>query len=240
MAPLVRNFRDSARLRRLAQHNSRVARVVETVRQKHLTYLEVPALCDLADLVTMNEAKQIKGIIVEAGCALGGSAVVMASAKSRNRPFFIYDVFDMIPPPSQYDGADVHDRYRIIASGGATGIDGQRYYGYESNLYALVAATMTDFGLDLNADNIHLVKGLYQDSMHINSPVALAHIDCDWYDSVFTCLKQIAPNLSPGGTIVVDDYYVWSGCRRAVDEYFANTKKSYRFVTKSRLHIVKV
>jgi hypothetical protein len=25
----------------------------------------------------------------------------------------------------------------------------------------------------------------------------------------------------PGGRIVLDDYYKWSGCRAAVDEYFA-------------------
>ena len=240
MIPGAANIKHRLRLRRLARQNGRVAAVIKQVRQKHLTYLEVPALCDLAEAALLNEANHVSGIIVEAGCALGGSAAVLASAKARERPAFFYDVFGMIPPPSSNDGADVHERFRVIASGAAPGIEGQRYYGYESDLYQRVIETLNAAGVDLVADNVSLVKGVYQESMHINSPVALAHIDCDWYDSVLTCLQQIVPNLTPGGTIIVDDYYVWSGCRKAVDDYFAaGSSDEFRFVKHSRLQIVR-
>ena len=33
----------------------------------------------------------------------------------------VYDVFDTIPAPGGKDGADVHERYAVIADGGATG-----------------------------------------------------------------------------------------------------------------------
>ena len=237
----AKSFRDSLRLRRLAKQNAGVADVIEEVKRNHLTYLEISALCDLAELAIANEANNIEGMIVEAGCALGGSALVMAIAKSATRPFYIFDVFGLIPPPSEKDGADIHERYSLIASGEAAGIDGEKYYGYQDDLYQRVTETFTKFGLELKDHNIHLVKGLYQVSMQINSPVALAHIDCDWYESVSTCLTQITPNLSTGGTIVVDDYDVWSGCRKAVDDYFASTSsESYRFHRKSRLHISKL
>ena len=241
MALGVRKSINRFRLRRLAQQNNRIARVVEQVKQNHLTYLDVQALCDLADLVLSTEASHLEGIMVEAGCGSGGSAIVLASAKSPARPFYVYDTFGLIPPPSENDGADVHERYRLIASGEASGIGGAKYYGYESNLYEKVAQTFSEFGLDLTDNHIHLVRGLYQESMAITSPVALAHIDCDWYDSVWTCLTQIVPNLVPGGTIIVDDYFVWSGCRKAVDDYFACAgSQSYRFVRKSRMHISKI
>jgi hypothetical protein len=229
------------RLRRLEQKNEAAAKAIQRVRQEHLSYLDVAALCDLAEVVIANERKQIDGMIVEAGCALGGSAMVIASAKHSARPLFIYDVFGLIPPPSEHDGADVHQRYGVIASGNATGIDGRRYYGYESKLYHRVVQTFADFGLAVGENNIHLVKGLYKESMNIDSLVALAHIDCDWYESVFTCLDRIAPRLAQGGTIILDDYYVWSGCRKAVDDYFRGADiQSYRFITKSRLHIVRI
>jgi hypothetical protein len=235
-----KTINDRLRLRRLAQKNELVARAIRRVRQEHLSYLDLPALCDLAEVILENESKQIEGMIVEAGCALGGSAMVIASAKRRSRPFFVYDVFGLIPPPCEKDGADVHQRYSLIASGNAAGIDGQRYYGYERKLYEQVVQTFFDFSLDMASNNVHLVKGLYRESMHINSVVALAHIDCDWYESVFTCLEQVAPNLAPGGTIIVDDYFVWSGCRKAVDDYFGSAgAQSYRFIAKSRLHIVR-
>ena len=74
--------------------------------------------------------------------------------------------------------------------------------------------------------------------MHVSYPVALAHLDCDWYESLMTCLEQIEPHLIPGGRFVIDDYYNWSGCTRAVDEFFSG-RAAYQFVHKSRLHIVK-
>jgi asparagine synthase (glutamine-hydrolysing) len=236
----IRKFSDHIRLQRLKKTNASAARVVDQITKEGLTYLDIGALCDLVEVVLANERYGIEGTIVEAGCARGGSALAIASAKAANRPFFVYDVFGMIPAPSKKDGIDVHERYRAIASGQAAGIGGNPYYGYENDLYKKVAQSFVDYGFDLNASNIHLVKGLYRDTMKIDSPVALAHIDCDWYESVRVCLDQVVPNLVRGGTIIVDDYYVWSGCRKAVDEYFQEKRASgYRFVRKTRLHIVR-
>jgi len=51
-----------------------------------------------------------------------------------------------------------------------------------------------------------------------------AHIDLDLYQGVFDCLSFVYPRLSPGGSIVFDDYGFAScpGARRAVDEFFAD------------------
>ena len=53
-----------------------------------------------------------------------------------------------------------------------------------------------------------------------------------------TCLTRIVPLLVAGGRIVLDDYYAWSGCQTAVDEYFAG-REGFRFEEGARLHIVK-
>jgi asparagine synthase (glutamine-hydrolysing) len=73
----------------------------------------------------------------------------------------------------------------------------------------------------------------------VDEPVALAHIDAAWYQSVRTCLERIEPKLSQGGVLVIDDYDQWSGCRKAVEEYFADKRDRYQFVRRSRLHIVR-
>jgi len=57
--------------------------------------------------------------------------------------------------------------------------------------------------------------------LQLDSPVALAHIDCDWYEPVACCLKRIGAQLSRGGVIVVDDYNDYGGCRTACHEYLA-------------------
>ena len=83
------------------------------------------------------------------------------------------------------------------------------------------------------------VQGLFQDTLHPDGPVAVAHIDGDWYESVRTCLERIEPHLPVGGVFVIDDYEAWSGCRMAVDEYFADKRDRYTFESRARLHIVR-
>jgi hypothetical protein len=213
--------------------------VVREVRKRHLTYLGYDALSDLERAVRRLEANGVPGIIVEAGCALGGSSVVLGSVKRPDRPLRAYDVFGLIPPPSDADGDDIHARYRTVVRGEARGIGGDKYYGYEANLRDKVANTLRSFGLDLEARRIELIQGLFQDTLRLDEPVALAHIDADWYESVKTCIERIEPHLSPGGILVIDDYGHWSGCRKAVDEYFTDKRDRYDFVHRARLHIVR-
>jgi asparagine synthase (glutamine-hydrolysing) len=220
--------------------NTEMASIIEAIISQGLSYLEKQTIYDLVKIAIDNERRGVEGIIVEAGCALGGSAIAIASAKSKERPFFIYDVFGTIPPPSEQDGIDAQNRYQIIASGNADGIGGEKYYGYENDLYAKVIDSFRKFSIEPQENNIHFVKGLYENTMQIEQPVSFAHIDCDWYDSVMCCLNQIEPYLSSGGTLVIDDYYHYSGCKKAVDLYFRNKKNDYKFYRKNRLHIVKI
>jgi asparagine synthase (glutamine-hydrolysing) len=213
--------------------------IVAAMRQAALTYLDERALEDLFDLVVAIEARGAEGVLVEAGCALGGSAIVLAAAKAQQRPLLVFDVFGLIPPPGERDGSDVHARYETIASGQSTGIAGRTYYGYETDLLTTVRENFARHGRAVERHNVSLIKGLYRDSLRIEQPVALAHVDCDWYDSVIVCLRRIEPYLVPGGVLVIDDYYSWSGCRRAVDDYFTDKRDRFDFIDRSRLQIVR-
>jgi asparagine synthase (glutamine-hydrolysing) len=73
----------------------------------------------------------------------------------------------------------------------------------------------------------------------VNMPVMFAHIDCDWYESVLISLQRIEPKLIKGGVMIIDDYYTWEGCRRAVDDYFSDKKNRFEFYNKKRLHIMR-
>jgi len=213
--------------------------VVSEVRKLKLTYLPVGALNDLYEAAVAADETGRPGVFLEAGCALGGSAMVLTQAKAPVRPLYIYDVFGMIPPPTDEDGPDIHERYEKIKSGQAAGIGGDPYYGYEEALMDRVRDTFTTVGLPVDDNAVTLVQGLFQDTITGDEPVALAHIDGDWYDSVRTCLERIGPRLSPGGVMVIDDYFYWSGCRTAVDEFLAKHPDDYTTTRRTRLHIVK-
>jgi predicted O-methyltransferase YrrM len=212
--------------------------VVADVRRRKLTYLDRRALLDIGRAVRAAERSQVPGMLIEAGTALGGSAVVMAVAKRRRRPLVLYDVFGTIPPPGDGDGPDVHRRYDTIVSGQARGLGGETYYGYRGDLYEHVVATLTEYHRPPAHHAITLVRGRFEDTLSIDAPVALAHLDGDWYSSTMTCLERIVPFLSPGGRIIIDDYRAWSGCRRAVDEYFA-VDRGCRREQHARVHFVR-
>ena len=205
-----------------------LAAVARRVRAEGLTYLSPAKLDKLGHAVLDIERRGVMGVVIEAGCALGGSAVLLASAKSRDRPLRVYDVFGMIPPPSDKDDQDVHDRYLVIASGKSRGLKGQRYYGYETDLFQRVQQNFERSGLPLAENAIEMIAGRVEATLEVNEPVSLAHIDVDWYEPVMTSLERIAPRLSPGGVIVLDDYFDWSGCRKATDDFLARTNIAFK------------
>ena len=212
--------------------------IIKEVMVRKLTYLEKGALAELADAVRKaNRAPH--GIIIEAGCALGGSAIVIASMKKKETPFYVYDAFGMIPPPGQQDGQDVHDRYQTIRDGRASGIAGNLYYGYETDLLGRVQQNFRSLGYVPENENVIFYKGLFSETINGTEPVKLAHLDGDWYESTMTCLSRIVPRLVVSGTIIIDDYAAWSGCRRAVDEYFNGKQDEFNMTMKSRLHITR-
>ena len=229
--------RASSRLRRAALH-WRAPAIVRTVRAEALTYLDLAALTDLHRAVA--DRRDVPGDLVEVGCALGGSALVMAHARNPpHRPLYVYDVFGMPPPPSEGDGPDVHERYARIAGGLSEGIGGGVYYGYVSHLLERVRETFRRHGMDAASHGVTFVPGMAQDTLPASGPVAVAHIDCDRYASVRVCLERIAPRLAPGGVMIIDDYDSKSGCRKAVDEYFALRGSDFRLEHRSRLHVLR-
>jgi hypothetical protein len=164
---------------------------------------------------------------------------VLAAAKDARTPLHLYDVFGTIPPPSDADGDAAARRFEEIASGKSNGIGGELYYGYRSDLLDAMRAAFCDAGLDPEDNAVVFHPGLFDETMDISEPVVLAHLDCDWYDSVETCLERIWPQLVPGGVIVIDDYFFWDGCRQAVDDFVARTP-GVRAIRRSRVHLVKV
>lgn len=194
-------------------------RVVKKIRKRHLTYLSQEKLEQLIESLNALNTDGIEGRIVEAGCALGGS-LVLISTYSGGREISVFDTFEMIPPPGPEDPPDVHERYETILSGQSSGIGGETYYGYRGDLREFVLTQIKELVGDDAVAGISLNKGLLQETMNLSEPVAFAHIDVDWYDPVRTCITRLWPLLPKGGTIIFDDYFDWGGCKKAVDEFF--------------------
>ena len=189
------------------------------VKKANLTYLSEEKLASLARCIDYVNGNGVNGDVIECGVALGGSGILLAS-RMKKRRYTGYDNFNMIPPPTMADGEDAHRRYEVITSGKSSGIGGKTYYGYRDNLLYETKENFVHFGLPVDGERVCLVQGLFQHTLlDLTTPVALAHIDCDWHNSVRYCLEKIGDIVSLGGLIVVDDYNDWEGCKRAVHSW---------------------
>jgi len=153
-------------------------------------------------------AKGIPGDFVECGCALGGSAALIALTLRQvgeSRQLWLFDTFEGLPAPTPNDpDFEIADLF----TGTCVGTVDEVQHLFE----------------DLHvADRVQLVKGLFQQTLPSApvSTIALLHIDGDWYDSVKACLDNLYDRVAPGGVIQFDDYGYWKGARKAVDEFFA-------------------
>ena len=50
--------------------------------------------------------------------------------------------------------------------------------------------------------------------------IAILRLDMDLYEPTKVALEQLEPLVSPGGVILIDDYYAWDGAAKATDDYF--------------------
>lgn len=199
---------------------------------RKLTYLSLDKLDSLVGQVRTINRTGVSGDIYEFGVALGGASIIMASLMG-DRRFHGYDVFGMIPAPTEEDEDDSHERYRVIASGKSQGIGGNgEYYGYKDNLYNEVVTNFQSFDLTVDQITISLHRGLFEETLSLDETdrVALAHVDCDWYRPVKFCINEIAPRLSDGGVMIIDDINDYEGCRKAVNEFLEHNP-DFRLIT---------
>lgn len=218
---------------RLRLFDQKINQLVGNVSQNGLTYLDKYAINNLICAIKKIRRKDIHGIWVEAGTALGGSAMIIASLMDPDQRLHLFDTFTIIPPPNSKDGDDVHQRYKEIIEGRAKGINQGQYYGYIEDLLSLVKENFIKCNVDI--ENVFFHKGLFKDTMHFNEKIAFAHVDCDWYESVMYCLCEIVPNLQIGGIVIIDDYDSWSGCKLAVDEFIATYQDIGNFKVRNQV-----
>jgi hypothetical protein len=156
-------------------------------------------------------AAEVPGAFVECGVALGGTALLLATMRSRldpSRELWLFDSFEGLPPPSERDP----DYDAALKWTG-------KCRGELHEIRALIAR---------HGEQAHYVKGWYDHTIPISHEprqIALLHLDADWYDSTTTCLKYLWPRVSVGGRVQFDDYGTWQGCAKAVGDFFGSTVK---------------
>lgn len=162
----------------------------------------------LQELAQRVERMGIPGDFVECGVYRGGSAGVLAYEAMRSkvgRRLWLYDAFAGMPAASELD-----DEY-------SSSIEGQ-FVGSEAQTRRIMQR------LNIPQERFKIVVGWFEDTLPQaeKPPIALLHVDCDFYDPVKLSLQTFYNCVEPGGYIVFNDYGSFQGCRIATDEFLSH------------------
>jgi hypothetical protein len=171
----------------------------------------------------------IKGVYVECGVWRGGCSLAMLLAQRSQwgrveRPVYMLDSFEGLPPITPRDGP--------LAAQWKNGADPANYLdNCKASLEDLKANVAT---MGFGPQDCTIVPGWFKDTVPLvadalkSRKIALLRLDGDWYDSTLICLEHLAPLVSEGGVVVLDDYYAWDGCARAVHDYLSRHDLPFR------------
>jgi O-methyltransferase len=195
---------------------------------KPLTMVPEHALVGLARQVGAVLDDQIPGAFVECGVWRGGTSLFMADllrqTGSHDRAVWLIDTVQGLPPPSAADGP--------LATSYAENSENPAHYDNCTASLEEVQASANQLNL---ASYCRMVKGWFDLTLALSresiGPIALLRIDADWHDSVYCCLENLYDQVSPGGFVVIDDYYTWDGCAVAVHEFLGSRHLPHRLYT---------
>jgi O-methyltransferase len=155
---------------------------------------------------------KLEGCVVECGVWRGGMIAGLATLLGQHRDYFLFDSFEGLPPAKQIDGESA------LLWQANTGGD-----GYLDNCSAPPEFANEAMRL-AGATSFSLIKGWFNETVPVfkpSSPIALLRLDGDWYESTMVCLSHLFDQVAPGGIVILDDYYTWDGCTRALHDFLS-------------------
>lgn len=169
---------------------------------------------DLAERV-----KGLPGCVIECGVWRGGMCAGLASILGRSRDYYLFDSFEGLPPAREIDGP--------AALRWQSNKQGSTYHENCSAPPDFARRAMTLAGVA----SFELVQGWFNETMpkkKIEKPIVLLRLDADWYDSTMVCLEHLFELVTPGGLIILDDYYYFDGCSRALHDFLSRRSAAER------------
>ena len=158
---------------------------------------------------------QVPGAIVECGVLKGASFSRFSMfreifSNSFSKKLIGFDTFGKFPETSFND--DKKPREQQITSAGSQSISKEQLFdvlknkGIEKNI-ELIEGDITKTVPDYIKNNPEL-------------KISLLNLDTDIYEPAVTILENLFPLVSKGGVVIFDDYGIFAGETKAVDDYF--------------------
>jgi len=181
-----------------------------------LTMVGLRRLDNLQAILQDCIASKVSGDFIEAGAWRGGASIFAASVfhaygQLGPRIVWVADSFQGIPPVN----TTLHPADK--AHVGAESLEIHR-----GNSEAKVWDSFSKFGFS-DPKVVRLLTGYFEHTLPRfagrHSLFAVVRLDGDTYASTLQSLTWLYPRLSIGGYVIIDDFFDWIGCFRAVSDY---------------------
>jgi macrocin-O-methyltransferase TylF-like protien len=170
----------------------------------------------LAHYELYQRAQRVAGAFVECGIFKGSSLARFAMFRhlfesEETRGLIGFDIFGKFPETAFE--ADKDRRERFIQSAGDESISVEQ-----------LQKVLADKGCGKNVtlvvgDICHTVPAYVGE--HPELRIALLHVDVDILEPSQVVMNMLAPLVVPGGVVVLDDYGIFPGATKAVDDFLA-------------------
>jgi O-methyltransferase len=196
-----------------------------SIYERYKEFTMTPAGDYLENLHLVDKyVNSLNGDVAECGVWRGGMSAGIAELLGKNRQYFLFDSFEGLPQAKEIDGPEaIHWQNNL---------SGDFYY---DNCKAEISFAQT--AMSMTGSKYKLIQGWFNETMpqfdNTNS-IALLRLDGDWYESIQCSLKYLFPKVVKGGVIIIDDYFSWDGCSRAVHDYLSSISSVSRIKTSEK------
>ncbi len=177
------------------------------------TMIGVKRLANLRMVAERVIKNQIPGDFIETGVWRGGACILMRAVLSAyhvtDRRVWVADSFEGVPAPdSRQYPADAESDYHTF-----------------SDLAIPLETVRRNFEkYGLLDGQVVFLKGWFRDTLG-SAPIqrlAVLRLDGDLYESTTVALSALYDKVSAGGYVIVDDYHVVPGCKKAINDFLAS------------------
>lgn len=166
--------------------------------------------------------KDIYGDFVEVGTWKGGITAVMGhicDKENKNRKTYAFDSFQGMSKPDlnkdllegENDNTPLN---KLTCLKKPVQLHNFNLKDFEHTCFNMVK---------VKRNTIKIIQGWVDNTLKENyqdiEKISVLRIDVDWYEPTLQVLEYLYPKVVTGGYIICDDYGVWKGARKAIDEY---------------------
>ncbi len=182
----------------------------------------IPKRTFYQNLEIAEKVREVPGCVVECGVWRGGMSAGLCYQLGPDRTYYLFDSFEGMPPAKTIDGNAANQWQRNTSSP-----------AFYDNCKATVESAVKVME-HTGSKDYHIVAGWFKETLpnfKLNEPIALLRLDADWYDSTMTCLNALFDHVADKGIIIIDDYFAWDGCSRAIHDFLSRRSAIERIRT---------